>query len=268
MKFANYWFSSGNPSFLIKLLIKNQYYLPDLQNTTVDPVFFDSFDIDQINLKILLLQSGYLTISTKLVVGILPLSPVIGLCIPNYEISMSLNAYILQYIYNGDSTPAKVNLQFMEDILADNIDAFKVMITSLFAGIPYNWYTNNNIAHYEGFYCSLLYAFLVGSGYNVIAEDATQLGRIDLTLILQNRVYIFELKTIKNIKKSKQTNTLNVPNNKSTTTDKNIVALAQIKNKKYAEKYQNGNYDKIYLIGLEFSETERNLVDFDYEIME
>ena len=125
------------------------------------------------------------------------------------------------------------------------------MIRSLFAGIPHHWYTNNQIQEYEGFYCSVFYAFLVGSGYTVIAEDTTNHGRIDLTLILQNRVYIFELKT---------TNKYSTYDGENTNT-----ALEQIISKNYAEKYQC-KYDKIYLIGAEFSESDRNITDFAYKI--
>ena len=124
-KFANCWFSSGNPSFLIKLLMKNQYYLPDLHATSVDPVYFDSFDIDKINLKVLLLQAGYLTISKTPVITFLQdqnNQRDIGLAPPNYEISMSLNAYIMQYIYDGDSIPLRINKQFIDCIVSDNIN--------------------------------------------------------------------------------------------------------------------------------------------------
>ena len=116
----------------------------------------------------------------------------------------------------------------------------------IFAKIPNNWYANNDIDHYEGFYCSLFYAFLVGMGYNVIAEDVTNHGRIDVTLILENKVYIFELKT------------KNQPKNPNT-------ALQQIKSKNYAQKYMDCGYDTIYIIGAEFSEESRNLTSFAYE---
>ncbi len=255
-KFANYWFSSGNPSFLIKLLMKNQYYLPDLHGTSVDPIFFDSFDIDKINLKVLLLQAGYLTISkTQVIKSLQDSQRNIGLAPPNYEISLSLNAYIIQYIYGSDSVALRINQMFIESITSDNINSLANIITSLFASIPYYWYTNNAIQEYEGFYCSVFYAFLVGSGYNVIAEDTTNHGRIDLTLILQNRVYIFELKTT------------NKNKSKFSYAENNNTALEQIIYKNYAEKYQ-GKYDKIYLIGAEFSETDRNISDFAYKIIE
>ena len=252
-EFANYWFSSGNPSFLIKLLIKNRYYLPEL-DTTVDPLLFDSFDIDKLNIKVLLLQTGYLTLApttqntTKQYHSLLR---ELDIAPPNYEIAVSLQVYILQYIYDNTSTISNSNRVLQNTLDTNNINGFKRLIQGLFAGIPYNWYINNDIAHYEGFYCSVFYSFLIGSGYDVITEDATNKGRIDITLIAQNNVYIFELKT---------TNKNHVTQDENTNT-----ALEQIKSRNYAQKYQAGAYAKIYLIGAEFSEDERNLVDFTHE---
>jgi hypothetical protein len=41
-------------------------------------------------------------------------------------------------------------------------------------------------------------------------------------------------------------------------------ALSQIKAKGYAEKYK-GKYDEIYLVGVEFSKEERNIVGYEVE---
>ncbi len=43
-------------------------------------------------------------------------------------------------------------------------------------------------------------------------------------------------------------------------------ALEQIKNKKYYEKYLNSGKE-IYLVGIEFSKVERNIVRFDWELV-
>jgi hypothetical protein len=41
-------------------------------------------------------------------------------------------------------------------------------------------------------------------------------------------------------------------------------ALSQIKEKRYFEKYVN-KYSSVYLIGIEFSKKDRNIVSFDWE---
>jgi hypothetical protein len=136
------------------------------------------------------------------------------------------------------------------DTLYDaDINKFKDTLISLFASIPYNNYVKNNIAFYEGYWASLIYCYLTGSGLKLIAEDVTNTGRIDLTITVNNNIYIMEFKVSKSEAKSKN-------------------ALEQIKNKNYHQKYLNqaiNNQSNIYLIGIEFSESQRNIVEFNWE---
>jgi hypothetical protein len=131
------------------------------------------------------------------------------------------------------------------DYLA-NADLIRLKQTfiQLFASIPYHNFTNNKIAHYEGYYASVIYAYLASLGYQLIPEDITNKGRVDLSLELTDKVYIFEFKVVEQ-----------ATNN----------ALAQIKSKKYYEKYPT---DKaIYLIGIEFGKVERNIIVWEVEKM-
>jgi len=121
-----------------------------------------------------------------------------------------------------------------------DLDSFKEAIESLFASIAYNNYTKNSIGEYEGYYASVLYAYLAGSGLNIVAEDVTSIGRMDLTIIFRDSVYILEFK-------------VNGSN-----------ALNQIKNKDYATKYKS-RYTDIYLIGIEFDSQSRNIANFEWE---
>lgn len=63
--YENYWFTTGTPTFLIKLIEKNNYFLPNLANLTVGKEILDSFDIDNIDLEVILYQAGYLTIEKR-----------------------------------------------------------------------------------------------------------------------------------------------------------------------------------------------------------
>ncbi|MCX8069529.1 MAG: AAA family ATPase, partial [Thermodesulfovibrionales bacterium] len=60
--FRNYWFSTGTPTFLLKLIEANNYYLPNLEKVTKDDELLDSFDVNNIELETLMWQTGYLTI--------------------------------------------------------------------------------------------------------------------------------------------------------------------------------------------------------------
>ena len=78
-----------------------------------------------------------------------------------------------------------------------DLESFEKVLKSLFASIPYNNFTNNEIQNYEGYYASVIYAYLASLGVEIITEDATNKSRIDLTLKFSDKVYIFEFKVDK-----------------------------------------------------------------------
>ncbi len=102
---------------------------------------------------------------------------------------------------------------------------------------PINNYTNNDIARYEGFYASVLYAYFSNIVVETIAEDVSNKGRIDLTIKLGGRTFLFEFKV-----------TGGEP-------------LEQIKRMKYYEKYAGERY----LIGIVFDPKARNVSRFEVE---
>uniref|UniRef100_UPI0005C8E690 PD-(D/E)XK nuclease domain-containing protein n=1 Tax=Thiomicrospira microaerophila TaxID=406020 RepID=UPI0005C8E690 len=101
----------------------------------------------------------------------------------------------------------------------------------------------NDMQNYEGFYASVIYVYLQSLGLNIIGEDVTNKGRIDLTIKMNNAIYILEFKV--------------------DATDKTN-ALQQIKDKDYATKYIN-EQKPIYLIGIHFNSGEKNLSEFEWE---
>ncbi len=126
-----------------------------------------------------------------------------------------------------------------------NIEALKTLFHAFFASIPNDWYRKNQLANYEGYYASVVYCYFAALGLDVTPEDTTNKGRIDLTVKLNNQVFIIEFK-VREL-------------NPDTCT-----ALEQIKAKRYFEKYQSSQ-QTIYLIGVEFSKEERNIVNFQWE---
>ncbi len=68
--------------------------------------------------------------------------------------------------------------------------SFEKILKRLFASIPYNNYVKNNISHYEGYYSSVVYVDLASLGVKIAAEDVTNRGRIDLTLFVEDKIYI------------------------------------------------------------------------------
>ncbi len=122
-----------------------------------------------------------------------------------------------------------------------DLENFEQVIKSLFTSIAYNNFTNNYIENYEGFYASVFYAYFAGAGFDkIIAEDVTSSGRIDLSVFIDDKVYIFEFKV----------------DSKG--------ALNQIKEKNYHQQYLS-RYNQIYILGVEFDSKKRNIVNYEWE---
>jgi hypothetical protein len=235
--YDNYWFSSGTPTFLIRLIEKNQYFLPKLSNLVVGKELLDSFDINRLRLEVVLFQTGYLTIAKSEIDMFEGIE--YTLKIPNREVLISFNNYILEYMTDTISLNSYKN-GIYKALLAKDMEALKSAFVSMFASIPYNNYTKNSISKFEGFYATVVYTYFVSLGIEVITEDVTNHGRIDLTIRLDDAIFIVEFKVGKED------------------------ALKQIKDKNYAQKYLS-NGRNIYLIGMNFDEEERNLCGFEWE---
>ena len=239
--FRSYWFETGTPSFLIKLIEKQNYFLPNLSDMKVDESILNSFDIENINLDTILFQSGYLTINK--IKQTRRGSIEFDLKIPNKEVQISLNDTIINFLTNQRSEKLKYQDTIYDSLQEANLALFKESFETLFASIPYNNYTNNKIYEYEGFYASVIYCYLASLGLEIIAEDVTNRNRIDLTIKIDKKVFILEFKVVDS--KSKINS-----------------ALKQIKDNNYATKYKNS---EIYLIGIEFCKNEKNICNFEWE---
>jgi len=237
-KFKNYWFNTGTPSFLVKLFKQNHYNLAKFENLEVGEELIESFDIEDISLETIMFQAGYLTI-----VEMIQKRNRIKyrLSYPNLETKMSFNDYLLNYFVKRAYTKGEVQDALIDTLEVANLDGLEIALKSLFASIAYNNFTNNYIENYEGFYASVFYAYFAGAGFDrIIAEDTTNGGRIDLSVFIDDKVYIFELKVDKK------------------------GALKQIKTNEYHKKYIS-EYNEIYIIGVEFNSKERNISAYSWE---
>ncbi len=231
--YQNYWFETGTPSYLIKLIKNKKYFVPKLENIEVDANVANSFDIENINIETLLLQAGYLTI--KNVINEFDMITY-QLHFPNKEVTIAFNNSVSDLFLNV-SQKIPIKREILTAMHRGEIDKVEPIISRLFASIAYNNFTNNDIANYEGFYASVLYAYFASLGLKLTAEDVTNQGRIDLTLQCNDYTYIFEFKM--------------------TGSD----PLQQIKDKKYYEKYKG----ECYIIGILFDKSQKNIRAFEWQ---
>lgn len=225
----------------MKLLKEGGYYLPEMERFEVQESSLGSFDIGDISAEVLLFQTGYLTIHKTLQMGT---QMGFELGYPNLEVRLSLNTHLLDYLTPPASRASRVSLQIWRLLVDVRLDDLRVLLKRFFSSIPHDWYRNNHIDQYEGYYASLFYSQMVACGATTIAEDTTAFGRIDLTVIAEDKVYIFEFKVIEG-------------------DQGNGSALQQIKKRSDADKYRDGR--ELYCAGIEFSHQQRNIVGFDRE---
>ena len=237
-QFDNYWFESGTPTFVVDLLARDQILPQQLEPQNVGRELIDSCPIDKLELRTVLFQSGYLTIDA--VDRSDPEAITYKLVCPNHSVRSALQNNLFRHYTCDEITNY---LKSMRSALrAAELDVIESELTRLFASISADNYRKNDIARFDGYYASVIYCFFAGMGLTVIAEDGSSRGRVDLSIRLGSNTYVIEFKVVK--RKSK-TNS----------------ALQQIIRQGYAAKY-SGN---VYQIGIEFSETHRNIVNFAWQ---
>jgi len=197
--------------------------------------------VDQLAPEALLWQTGYLTFTGSRQIGA---RREYSLGYPNLEVESALNDALLKGLM-GDPMQAERAVSRLYDVLvAADFQALRQHIVSLFAAIPHHWHDGNEIARYEGFYCSVFYSHLAALGLDLATEDASSHGRLDLRLRFNGQIWLFELKVVEL-----------APDG---------AALQQIKDRRYADKYRAEGLP-IHLIGIELSRQERTLVGFEVE---
>lgn len=247
-EYLPHWFETGSPTFLVDVLKKRRFHLPNLEAVRMDYKKLGDFDVDRLNIETLLFQTGYLTIKQKLDNGE-GRAPDYLLTYPNHEVRYSLMSYFLDnYLTDTSHTLGTVS----DALCQGDLPAFEQHIRSLFDNIAYENYSNNPIAQYEGYYAAVMYAYLCALGMETRAEVSNNLGRIDLAIRLplsngRKQVYVIEFKMVKG-------------------TQGDGSAMQQIKAKDYAAPYRDGQH-RITLLGMEFSAEVRNLVGFAWEVI-
>jgi len=239
--FRPYWFETGTPTFLVKLLAERQFFSPDLSRVVAQEHILSAFDVADIATEALLFQTGYLTVDS---VWHIPGRTEFTLKYPNLEVQASLNESLLGQLCGSRSVPGRQVSQLYRLLASRDFIALKNLFHAFYASIPHDWYRKNELAGFEGYYASIFYSYFAAVGLDIRLEDTTNHGRIDVTVLFQGAVLLFEFKVVELAPEGK--------------------ALQQLKDRAYAEKYR-ARAEPIYLIGVEFSRATRNIVGFEIE---
>jgi len=229
MEFKNYWFASGTTTSLVKLVKEKNIAVENWEYLEVREQFFDKFDITDININLMLFQTGYLTVKKRL-------EDTYVLSYPNREVeSALLNNLMEAYSGHNLEDTEKLIKDIKESLEKKQLDSFINQMKAFIASIPYNLVE----AGAERFYHLVFYMVLKLLIGKVYPEKYTNLGRIDTVVETGSFIYVIEFKM-----------------------GSAAEALTQILEKKYYEQYLD-QPKKIILLGIGFSVKDRNISGYE-----
>ena len=234
-RISDYWFKSGTPTYLIRLLSHTDEQMDDITGKFYAPKEFIDYKADVEQPLPMIYQSGYLTIKAFDMDFNLFL-----LDYPNKEVKEGfLTMVASKYFDNGD----KINPWVREATIflrKGEVDNFRTGLTSFLASIPYTMRRKENERERERYFHYTFYLLLrLLSVYTVYTEKVQSQGRVDCVVETPQYVYIFEFKL-------------------DGTADE---ALRQIEEKGYVREYASDNR-KLYKIGAVFSSETGTISDW------
>lgn len=230
--FSNYWFETGTPTLLVKMLRQGFHYQIDNVEMSINRI--QSFELDRIDYGALLYQTGYITIKSN--------TEVSGLFVmgyPNLEVKDSMLQWLLgEYatLTHGESNDYVLHLQ--KYLLNRNFPKIETFFRSIFANVPSDLFKRS----LENFYHAMVVLIFELLGCKMNAESAHAHGRTDGVAETKDTIYIFEFKY-----------------NKSAN-----AAIKYIYQQKYYEPHLFKNKD-IFLVGVNFTEKAKGIAHFKVE---
>lgn len=232
-RFANFWFETGTPTFLIQLIRKRAYDVKQIDTLAMSELSFSSYEIEDLKVVPLLFQTGYLTIK-----GYDPETRLYQLYYPNYEVEHAFLENLLNSFSHTENGLAEGYLWKLVWALQDAaFERFFEILDVFFAEIPYEIQIKK-----ERYYQTIFYLIFKLIGLKVDVEVRTSRGRIDAVVELEEGVFIFEFK----LDASEEE------------------ALKQIKASAYFERYRLKG-KAIHLVGVRFDTEKRGIAGWQVE---
>ena len=230
LKFSDYWFETGTPSFLVYLLKHSNYRLDRITEEQVSGDLLNSIDSMSRNPIPVIYQSGYLTIK-----GYDKEFGIYRLGFPNKEVENGFIKYLLPfYTPVTEQESSFIITSFVMDIRQGNVDSFMQRLQSMFADTDYKI-----VGKMELYFQNAMYLVFKMMGFYTDVERTTSNGRIDVVLQTKDYIYVMELKL-------------------DGSADE---ALRQIEEKGYALPFAKDSR-KLYKIGVNFSSEIRGIVEW------
>ncbi len=225
-RISDYWFKSGTPTYLIRLLSHTDEQMDDITGKYYAPKEFIDYKADVEQPLPMIYQSGYLTIKKFDLRRNMFL-----LDYPNNEVKDGFLSLVAAKYFNTRESVDSWTREAAFQLEDGELDNFRTGLTSFLASIPYTMRRKENERERERYFHYTFYLIMrLISVYTVYTEKLQSQGRVDCVVETPQYVYIFEFKL-------------------DGTADE---ALRQIEEKGYAREYE-ADSRKLYRIGAVFS---------------
>ena len=223
---ANYWFRSGTPTYLVRLLGHTREGLDELTGRYYRPEEFVDYKADVERPLPMIYQSGYLTIK-----GYDREENEFLLDFPNDEVEEGFLSVVAADYFKTSEDAVSCARRLSKALRSGDTEEFRKLLTSFLASIPYEMRRKEDEREKERYFQYTFYLLLRLVGiYQVHLERRQSGGRVDCVVETERYVYIFEFKLDKSADE----------------------ALRQIEDKGYARPYESDRR-KVYKIGVSFS---------------
>ena len=235
MNFGSYWFSTGTPTFLTKMMLDMSFDYKTLEEgIDVDSRSLEEYRLNSTEPVPLLYQTGYLTIKNyekdfdSYTIGV-----------PNEEVKFGMYKRLLPLYLGYPTDDKKIEIvSFLKELRAGKVNEFMERINNIFAAAP----KQTNQKQYELNCQAFVWLIFKLMGEFVLCEVQNGKGRSDAVVWQKDAIYIFEFKMDGSAKE----------------------ALEQINSKDYPIAYKNDGR-KIVKVGVNYSSEQKQLTEWVIE---
>ena len=229
--FRNFWFETGTPTFLPKLMRRDKVYrLDDLE---VTEAALGNYDLERLQITPVMFQTGYLTLKHRDEYGLYKLD------YPNHEVQASMSMYLMaEWAHEEPARTTPMVVKLHKAFLANDIPLVIDLIKTVFKKIPYQIFLQDR----EAYYHSLVYLTFFYLGQFAEAEVNENNGRVDCVVKTPTHIYVVEFKLDQTA----------------------AAAMAQIKGRDYAGAFRDDPRPTV-LLGINFSSALKSVDDWVVE---
>lgn len=238
MKIANYWFASGTPTYLMRLMQHCNENINELTGKYYDPSSFVNYRADAQKPLPMIYQSGYLTIkdfdrSMNMYL----------LDFPNEEVRQGFIDMLASDYFKDNGEPATWIRELTMSLRKGDVEHVMELLTVQLASVSYEFQRKGNEKECERYFqYTFFLIIMLASPYSTVAERRTSRGRIDCVIETPKYVYVIEFKRDGSAE----------------------AAMQQIKDKDYAAPYRSSG-KTIICLGINFSSETGTIDGYVYE---